>query len=246
MGTPRKKTLMTLNEFALVIRSAVPEVKDLDVNNEALAHYYLKRYPKYWDAISPTARQINDLIEAPIESQRWTEAGRQQSYGTTIHLRESQIKMLHTAEMVLKANSMGVPTEILGELAIGQSHHEAQKELLTHQYHIEKQQDEDSIILAERRLLVNHQVLTSLQTTLNNLIDQRDKETHPDKKKVLDIRISNLMEELDARAKQAVVQAGGGGRLRDDSKEAKRDRDSREDDEGNLEPLPVEKPRMGF
>ena len=54
-----------------------------------------------------------------------------------------------------------------------------------------------------------HQIIERQQDRLKGLIDDRDAETHPEKRADLEDRIRDLREELRAQRQQAVVQAGG-------------------------------------
>lgn len=228
---------MTHQELGLQLRQIYPQLQKHPGTATQLAQFFLKNYPEYQDLISPIARRVNEIIERPIESNRFTEKGRLESHNLIIKNQVAEISMLHHAENVIRASSMNVPVEVLSRLAeLDAEHH--------HKMEYEKFVMSCGLDGTIRNTLRPLEVLQHRRIELNSLIEERDNESHPDKREVLDILIEAAKEELRGRANQAMVQAGG-RRLRESNENTETERSSGTSVKGDVEPISIKGFRMG-
>lgn len=205
---------MTFQEFGLILRTEVfPELQHAAVSDLDIAQYYLNKYPKFYNAISPNARRIKEVSDRVPSSQRWTEAGRIESEGMIIANQSAEINMLHQADMLIKASSMGVPAEALVKISEMNHALHCQKELLTHQHILATKKDNAALDAANRDLLTPQELIALLERELDVAIDERDRETHPEKRADKTESIAHQREALRGRRQQAMVQITGGPRL---------------------------------
>lgn len=241
---------MTYQEFGLQLRKVYPQLNTVPLDHAALAQYFLNLYPEYYDAISPTARKVKELTDKPIRypDRRWFEGSGQAglNHAQAIQNRRSHIAMLHEAEMVIWASEQKVPVTALHEIAIVSHVHAAQKDLLTHQYQLEKAKDNDAMDIGNREILTPHEIIDSLEDKLMTLIDRHDAETHPKKKRALKLRVNRLMEELDGLSSRAAVQAKDRQRVERSDAGSYGEGSLREETEEKVEPVSTEKSRVGF
>lgn len=230
---------MTYRELGLQLRQIYPHLQNEPGDDGALALRFLNSYPEYWDLVSEFAREIQSVATQGFESQRWTEKGRLESTFAFEVIRKSKLENLHMADMIMEATKRRVPVTALAELVVEDHKHH-------HTMELERFRRDNGLEGGERARLTPHYLIRQLEAELMDLIDRRDKETHPDKKEVLNIRIQNLKGELNARGQQTLVQAGGGGRVEFTDEDADRDGVRGSSTEASVEPLPPPKPRMGF
>jgi hypothetical protein len=230
---------MTLNEFGLTLRRKFPNLEAVPLNNEDLAQYVLNLYPQYYDAISPTARRIKEISDRPRVSQKWWEGSRLANERLMVENDELEMKALHEADMLIKATSMGVPRESLGHLIeMDHAHH--------HTMELETFRRDNGLDGKNRHLLTPHELIDALQAKLLRCIDHRDAESHPDKRAVLTLRIKQLREEIHARGEQALVQAGGGDRLRHTDEDPEQSGNSGDSNTASAQQPAASKSRVGF
>lgn len=229
---------MTPNDIGLKLRRECPELNEIALSNAQLGQYLLNRYPKLYKFISPTAERVKEITEDQFASSRWFEEGRLLSKGMDVANKAAEIEMLHKADLVIKASGMGisVPAMIEMEQETHRTNEAVRKERLL---------DNDSLDANERARLNPHYLIQRLQDTLMRLIDERDNQSHPDKRKVLDLRIKHLMEELDGRAAQTALQASGRSRLELVRPDSDRPGSGGESVQGDVEPVSVKGFRMG-
>jgi hypothetical protein len=208
------------------------------LSNEDLAQWILNRYPQFYDAISPTARKIKEIADRPRVSQKLWEGNRLANEAKMIENDKAEAELLHAADMLIKASGMGIPVVALPEIAV-----------ITHKtdemIRFEKFKTQDGLNGIDRARLGPHHQIELLQDRLMALIDERDKESHPDKREALNIRVQQLKEELRARGQQTVVQAGGDGlRLSDQNSDSAGGSES--STQTDSEPVPPPRNRAGF
>lgn len=226
---------MTHNEFGLRLRKLFPKLVDVPLNNEELARYFLNLYPQYYDTISPSARALKEVSETEFTSSAWFESTRLQNESTFIDNQAKRINTLAQVPAQIEASARGLTLHAYEQMRIEEHKTEMQIRL-----------DNHALDSANRDLLTPHELMQCLENDLMALIDRRDKEPHPDKRKVLDARIKHLMEELDARGRQALVQVTGGLRLEHQGESPDFQGGHREEAPSELEPLPPETNRIGF
>jgi hypothetical protein len=208
---------------------------------------------------SPESR-LRHLVTAPLSTGSgifgsWADFYRDEAQ----HIRNRR-DLIQTVEYGILAeqatqNGMNVATYVHARAKDHEVH--AQKELTTHQTDetIRLRQAEADIQastwMAERDIGLDGMDRRSrpefragqLEGQLFDAIDRRDKESHPEKRQILDIRIDQLKEEL--RALGRMVQAGDGGGLSDDNEDTDRPAGPSASGEGNRKSVQVKGFRMG-
>lgn len=230
---------MTYVEFGLQLRQIFPKLASTPLANEDLAQYFLNLYPEYYDAISPTARRIKEISERRPSSDAWFESTRVQNVKGMIENNRAEAMSLHEMDMLVKASGMGVPATALHDISI-----------ITHQtdqiIRLETFRRDNGLDGSDRVRLTPHNLIEQLHSKLNRLIDERDRESHPDKREVLNIRIQQLKAELHARGQQALVKAGGRGELGPADEDANGSGSHPASAETDPEQVPPPRNRAGF
>lgn len=238
---------MTLKQFGQLvkqnpkIRTAYGNALDL-YPDEFVADKYLLRFPQYWSMISPAARRVRNLIDAPIETDKgffdsWADFYANDAQN--IANRRAVIQMVAEADVLMEASSRGLTVQGYEDIVKMEHVQKLAKDL-------EQFRRDNGLDGADRSRLTPHNLIQQLEDRLMRLIDRRDAESHPDKRSVLSTRIKHLQEELDARGQQAVVSAGGGSRMGHSDEDPDGPGGSQSSQKGNLEPVSPPKSRMGF
>lgn len=154
---------MTFNEFGLRLRQAKPQLNAVPLNNEQLAQFVLNEWPELYDIISPAARKIKQVSEAPITwpNRRWYEGSNVevQNEAGVIANRRAEITMLHEASMMILAESRGVPVTSLGHII--EREHET-----TETMRLERFRRDIGLEGGERSRLTPHYLIRQLEAEL--------------------------------------------------------------------------------
>lgn len=184
---------------------AVPESK--------LAAEFLKHAKGQMRDQSVAYHQLTHLQECDYQGEGFWARTRQET--RRIHVETDVVKaeLIYQTEAMMLALEQGLTIPMLEKI------HEVE---LSMEFETHKNNEAIRVELARRDLgldasqrlrLRGHDDSESLSVYIEGLIDERDREPHPEKKELKTLRISQLKEELRARGEQAVGQAGGRLRL---------------------------------
>lgn len=240
---------MRYEEFGLRLRRIFPKLVEIPLDDAALAQYFLNLYPQYYSHISPAAARIKEISDRTPESQRWTEKGRLESVAQMVAINQAEAESQSFMDVAIRAAGEGLTVEGYVKMRELDHHHHLQKDLLQTQHdqvmELERFRRDNGLEGGERARLTPHYLIRQLEAELMDLIDRRDREEHPDKRDVLNIRIKHLKGELDARGQQTMVQAGGRPGVEFTDKDADRDGSSGIGFTSGVESLSSKKSRMG-
>jgi hypothetical protein len=200
---------MNLNELGLQLRTLYPHLISRRGTHAQLAQFFLANYPEYQDLISPVYRKLHHVATEDFESQRLTERGRLESDHNFELTRTLKLQNIHLADMMFEATSLRVPVTALEPMAV--KSHDTEQQII-----LERAKRDIGLEGAERVSLKAHQLISTLEAELAELITKRDKEPHKEKKADLTESIEFKREELRGRRKQALVSVGVRSPLGDD------------------------------
>lgn len=235
---------MTFEEFGMRLRASKPALNAVPLTNEQLALWVAEEYD-LWDLISTTARRIKDISERRPRSDRWTEKGRLESIQQMVAINREEAASLLEMDVSIRAAGEGVTLHVYEELRTLDHKHGLQKDLMTHEYELERKKDNDALDAGNRELLTNHELIEDIEKRLMDAIDRHDAETHPVKKRALAIRVDRLMEELDGRTTTAAVQASNRSRLDSKDENSNGTGNSQPEAEANPEQISSANPGTG-
>ncbi len=230
---------MTHDALGKQLRQLYPHLNQEPGDDKALALRFLNLYPQYYDLISPVSRRIKEISERLPTSNRFTEKGRLESIEQQVFINRQEAQSLLYMDTALRAAEVGVSVETYERMKEHEHSLHLQKDLLTHQYELEKKKDNDALDVGNRELLTPHELVDTLEAKLMTLVDRFDAESHPKKKRILSIRIKRLMEELDGRAQTTALQASYGTGLERSNAVSDEQRSVREKAPEDLEQVSV-------
>lgn len=172
--------------------------------------------------------------------------------GVVAYFWQTEVKKAKDRAEIAQHNAVAETADLEGRFAKRDIHPTAAplitqtRELTRIELDADRERMETGLHGGNQELLTPHALIETLHARLNHLYDVRDAEKHPDKRAILETRITQLKEELRARGDEAVVRAGGRSVLGSADTDANESGGVNAGPQTEPEPVPAPKARVGF